>query len=290
MKYDIIVPTFNRYRELPVFFERNKALQQTDVHVWIIDDNSPDFDPSVIPQWGNLTLLRLEQNRGQAGARNVAIEKSNAPYIISLDDDAWFENVGESLSCIDEYFSNYQDVGCLMFNIATPNSVYSQMPRGTELALHVTCGCAYRRQVLEQVHGFSGFLHSGAEETDLSMRICKTDFKIRFAREVKVFHNFDAKNRSLEWYLNVRYQTTRNDLLIVLMYYPTQTVPLYVFGKWANHLKFAFSNRQSVFRTSAVTCLAFIDFLRMSAKALKRRSPLSTKQFRHWKKLKRHQS
>ncbi|HEV8513912.1 MAG TPA: glycosyltransferase [Cyclobacteriaceae bacterium] len=290
VRYDVIVPTYNRFHLLPIFFEKNSLLQDKDVRLWVIDDCSPDFDASVIPPWQNLTLLRLNENKGQAFARNFAIAKGSAPYIISLDDDAWFENAATSLEQISDNFNRYPDAGCLMFNIKTPNSEYSKLSSGTELALHVTCGCAYRREMLEQVHSFSGFLHSGAEETDLSLRIYHAGWKVRFIKEIEVFHNFEPSARSLSWLLNVRRNTTRNDLLIILMYYPGPYVGLFLFGKFFNHLRFALTHKVSVMKSFLVTCGAFVDFLGMSPKALTMRKPLSIKLFRHWRKLKQSQA
>jgi len=284
-QFDIIVPTYNRAKELPFFFERNSALQSAYVHVWIVDDCSPHFDSSVIPLWPNLTLIRLEKNKGQAFARNVAIEKGNAPFIISLDDDAWFENVPRSLEQIEQFFNDYPDAGCQMFNIATPNSFYSNMESGTLLALHVTCGCAYRRQIITGIGGFSEFLHSGAEETDLSIRIYQANSSIRFINEIKVFHNFNPAYRSLTWYRNVRYNTTRNDLLIVLMTYPILLVIPFVLGKFISHLRFAIAYRYKVRRTFLVTMWAFVGFLLLSPKAIEKRNPLTWLQFRHWRGL-----
>lgn len=283
--FDIIVPTYQRYKDLPLFFESNRILQNEAVHLWIIDDCSPDLDIPVIPRWPNLTFIRLDKNQGQAHARNVAIAKGNAPYVISLDDDAWFENGKEAIVILKEQFEKNRLAGCIMFNIATPESGYSNVETGKLLPLHVTCGCAYRRKTLEDIKGFSDFLHSGAEETDLSLLIYKAGWEIRFSNEIKVFHNFIPLNRSVEWYYNVRHNTTRNDLLIVVMRYPAMTVPLFLLGKYFNHLRFAVDNKVGGIYAFFSTARAGLSFLKLLPQAIRHRNALTLSQFKFWRSL-----
>jgi GT2 family glycosyltransferase len=282
---DVIVPTYNRYHALPEFFENNKNLNREDIALWIIDDFSSALDMSVIPPWSNLSFIRLTSNQGQAHARNVAIEKSNGIYIISLDDDAWFENGTIHVDLMIKLFDRYPDAGCMMFNISTPVSPYSLMQEGTMLSMHVTCGCAYRRIALNDVGAFSGFLHSGAEEVDLSFRLYRAGWSIRFAREIKVFHDFVPHVRSLAWYYNVRHNTTRNDLLIVVMYYPLLLILPFVAGKYFSHLRFAVNNKVSIIKALLYTILALFDFFRLVPQAIRRRKPLSFNKFRYWRAL-----
>lgn len=284
--FDIIVPTYNRYDQLHEFFSGNASLaNHPSVHFWFVDDCSPKFDPAAIPPWNNLTMLRMDKNRGQAYARNVAIEKGSAPYLISLDDDAWFEDGAASLPDLIAAFDKYPDAGCLMFNVATPNSSYYKIPTGTEVPVAVACGCAYRRQAIADIHGFTGFLHSQGEETDTALRLLRKGWKTRQVESVKVFHNFDYTKRSLQWLYYNRHNTTRNDLLVVLMFYPLLYVPVFVVGKFLSHLMFAIRYKVSVGPTLWHTFTAFFGFLKLTPAALKRRQPLSFSQFKHWRSL-----
>lgn len=283
--FDIIVPTFNRYKELPLFFKKNEALNKSIFKVWIVDDFSDDYNPQIIPSWDNLIFLRQESNKGQAFARNVAIRKGTYPYVISLDDDAWFEDAELAVNELNRLFDTYPDAGCVMFNIATPDSSYSTLSTGTTLPLHVTCGCAYRREVLEQINGFSEFLHSQAEETDISLRIYQANWSIIFSNEIRVFHNFSPGLRTLQWYYNARHNTTRNDLLVVVMYFPLLLVGPFLIGKYIGHLRYAIITRQAVFITVGYTVKALISFAKLLPEALKKRKPLTINQFNCWRDL-----
>jgi GT2 family glycosyltransferase len=284
--FDVIVPTYNRYDQLHEFFKGNASLADHPlVHFWFIDDCSPKFDASAIPAWNNITMLRMEKNRGQAYARNIAIEKGSAPYIISLDDDAWFEDGAATLPDLIAAFEKYDDAGCLMFNVATPNSSYYSIPTGAEIPVAVACGCAYRRKAIDDIQGFSGFLHSQGEETDTALRLLRKGWKTRQVESVKVFHNFDYTKRTTQWVYYVRHNTTRNDLLVVLMYYPLVYVPLFVVGKFVSHLAYAARVKVSVGPTVWHTFTAIFGFLKFSPAALRRRQALSVSQFNHWRLL-----
>jgi len=284
--FDIIVPTYNRYAQLSDFFKGNESLANyPTVHFWLVDDCSTNFNPSSVPDWKNLTLIRLERNHGQAFARNVAIARGAAPYLISLDDDAWFEGGPSFLDDIVSAFTEYSDTGCFMFNVATPAAGYSNLPRGAEIPISIACGCSWRRSAVADIGGFNGFLHSGAEETDNTLKLLGSGWKTRQLNSVRVFHNFVHQKRTVQWYFNVRHNTTRNDLLIVIMYYPLPYVPVFVAGKYLSHLLFAIKNRLKVPATLWHTTTAFLDFLWMTPQALRHRRPLTIKQFKHWRSL-----
>lgn len=82
----VIIPTKNR----PVLATRaiQSALAQTypDVEVLVIDDGSvPPFQCSFIDT--RVRVIRLDESRGGASARNVGIENSHGKYVCFLDDD-----------------------------------------------------------------------------------------------------------------------------------------------------------------------------------------------------------
>lgn len=283
--FDIIVPTYNRYNELPLFFDKLSKIDKSLYTLWVIDDCSEKKDLAVLPNWPNLKFVELSKNVGQSGARNVAIEKGNAPFIISLDDDAWFEDDKINIGRIAGAFEKFKDAGCLMFNIATPNSSYVQEQDGTILPLHVTCGCAYRRDALEQAGGFNSFIQGQAEETDISLKLYKKDWKIRSLYSVKVFHDFNPENRSVKWYRNVRYKETRNSLIVVFLHYPFLYTLLYIPGKAISHLVYAVKAKKSVLQTLGSTAKGVLHFLLKMPVLVKLRKPMTMAQFRYWKNL-----
>lgn len=277
--FDVVVPTYNRYSELDRFFKNNKVLNSSAVDLWVIDDASESYHPEVLPDWPNLVHIRMPVNKGQAAVRNYVLKKGRAPFIVSLDDDAWFENIPHVLDTIAEMFHANPGAGCIMFNVRTPDSLYSTVSTGEEMAWHITCGCAYRRSALVEIGGFSGFLHSQAEETDVSFRLFRQGWKIIFANEIRVFHDFTPNKRTIEWYLKARFNTTRNDLLIVWMYFPLILVGPFLTGKFLSHIVFAVRNKIAIFSTLWYTLKAMFSMILLTPDAIRRRQPLTWRQF-----------
>ncbi|MBW4890084.1 glycosyltransferase [Mucilaginibacter sp. HMF5004] len=280
--FDIIVPTYNRYDILPEFFANLEAIDKTLYTLWLIDDCSPKKDASIVPAWDNIRYIQLPENIGQAGARNYAIKNGNAPYVISLDDDAWFVAGSQDLKVIAEAFSTYPDAGCLMFNIATPKTDYIGDVDGLLLPLHVTCGCAYRRNALEQIGGFNSKIHSGAEETDISLKLYRANWDIRSLYSVHVYHKFDPGERSVDWYLDVRYKTTRNSLIIAYLYYPALSLIWVLPGRALSHIVFAIKTGVARGKTISITINAIFAFIGRIPSLRKDRMPLSQQQFKKW--------
>jgi GT2 family glycosyltransferase len=280
--FDIIVPTYNRYNALPEFFDNLAAIDKALYTLWLIDDHSTEKDISVVPKWDNIRFIQLPQNIGQAGARNYAIDHGTAPYVISLDDDAWFTVDSQNLNHIIEGFNKHPDAGCLMFNIATPKTAFSDDIDGLLLPLHVTCGCAYRRTALEEINGFNSIIHSGAEETDISLKLYRANWNIRSLYSVHVFHNFNPGERSTGWYLDVRYKTTRNSLIIAYLYYPSLNLIWVLPGRALSHILFALKAGIARRKTVNITIKAIFAFIGMVPSLIKSRKPLSQQQFKKW--------
>jgi GT2 family glycosyltransferase len=85
-KVSVIIPTFNRPDFLPRSVE--SALRAgSDVEVVIVDDASRDRTASVCQTLRGITYVRLDSNRGVAGARNAGLLASTSEYVSFLDDD-----------------------------------------------------------------------------------------------------------------------------------------------------------------------------------------------------------
>jgi glycosyltransferase involved in cell wall biosynthesis len=82
----LIITTYNRPHLLPRAVK--SALRAgTDVEVVVVDDGSIDETATVCKSLDGIKYIRVEQNQGVAGARNVGISSSSSDYIAFLDDD-----------------------------------------------------------------------------------------------------------------------------------------------------------------------------------------------------------
>lgn len=287
---DIIVPTFNRPNDIEKFIFEIQKQEYKDFHVFIIDDCGEERIEHLIPQNNKFfTYIRLPENKGQAFARNIALEKGSGDIIVSLDDDAWFENLN-ALSLLEKYFKDYPNLGCLMFDVRTPQDDYLSVLHDIKndavvIGSHITCGCAYKREALVVIGGFGGYLHSGAEETDVTLKLLSQNYEIRFAKQILVFHNYLPSIRSKEWYRKLRFNTTRNDLMIVMMRYPFRYILPYLFGKYFSHVVYSFKSNRDWFVAGVYTLFALPAAITKFNVILSNRSAISTEDFKKWIKI-----
>lgn len=82
----VIIPTHNRAKLLLRAIESAKHAGK-DVEVIVVDDASTDETGLACRDQSQITYIRLEENVGLAGARNIGIEKSTGEYLAFLDDD-----------------------------------------------------------------------------------------------------------------------------------------------------------------------------------------------------------
>jgi glycosyltransferase involved in cell wall biosynthesis len=85
-RVSVIIPTFNRPDLLPRSVE-SAFRAGSDVEVIIVDDASCDETASVCQSLRDVTYVRLDSNRGVAGARNAGLRASKSEFVSFLDDD-----------------------------------------------------------------------------------------------------------------------------------------------------------------------------------------------------------
>ena len=287
---DIIVPTYNRPNDIEKFVLEIQKQNFKDYHVFIIDDCGPEQIEHLIPKNDSrFSYFRLPENKGQAFARNIAIEKGVGEIIVSMDDDAWFENEN-AFSHLNDYFKKYSNLGCLMFDVRTPqedylSKIHAISTDGQIIGSHITCGCAYSRKALMEIEGFGGYLHSGAEETDVTLKLIEKGYDLRFALLIPVFHNYIPGIRSKRWYRMLRFNTTRNDLLIVVMRYPLVYVLPYFFGKYFSHVLFSVKFNRDRIAAAFYTLLSLPAAIIKLPQAIMHRKALSVHDFNRWIKI-----
>lgn len=85
-RVSLIIPTFDRPHMLPRCVESALAAGAS-VEVVVVDDASTGATAEVCRGLRGVRCVRLERNRGVAGARNVGLLASTSEYVAFLDDD-----------------------------------------------------------------------------------------------------------------------------------------------------------------------------------------------------------
>ena len=93
---DVILPNYNKTGFLEEAI--NSVITQTykNWHLYIIDDNSSDNSEKIIDKFSNLknvTIIKLQKNKGPSFCRNYAMRISKSKYISFIDsDDSWLND------------------------------------------------------------------------------------------------------------------------------------------------------------------------------------------------------
>lgn len=88
----VVVPVFNRRHLLPRALASVAAQTYRDFELILVDDGSTDSPSDALEACGvpNVRLIRHNENRGAAAARNTGIQAAKGEWIAFLDsDDSW---------------------------------------------------------------------------------------------------------------------------------------------------------------------------------------------------------
>jgi len=100
----VIVPTYNRPRQLARCLEALSAARDETFEVIVIDDGSPEPMEAITHAFADrldITCLR-QKNTGPAGARNAGARVARAPILAFTDDDCrpepdWLNKITEAV-------------------------------------------------------------------------------------------------------------------------------------------------------------------------------------------------
>ena len=100
MSYSVVIPVYNIRKSLTKAIR--SVLNQSIVpqEIILVDDCSPNMpDYSYICKLSNIiSVFKLDQNLGAAGARNKGLDLAKGPYVMFLDsDDCWLPTKAETI-------------------------------------------------------------------------------------------------------------------------------------------------------------------------------------------------
>jgi GT2 family glycosyltransferase len=148
--------------------------------------------------------FRTEKNLGVSGGRNFAIQKSSAPILVFLDDDALFRN-NDALLQIQKIFTEHDAgesrVGIAAFRVyyydtlelqqnAFPHKHFTIRKNLSRFDTAYFSGCAHAilKTVFETVGYYPEDFFYGMEEYDLSYRTLDAGYKIVYDSSVSILH------------------------------------------------------------------------------------------------------
>lgn len=212
--FSIIIPLFNKEKEIQQTLESVLHQSFRDFEVIIINDGSTDKSEQMVNSFTDERILLIStDNKGVSQARNFGINYANGEIIAFLDaDDYWFPNHLEKLF---ELHQKFPEAGLLATNyefyfaentiirptfddIPTENwsgIVKDFFKSSMTYRLAWTSAVAVPKVIFDKIGDFDETITLGAgEDTDLWIRIA-INFPVAFSTEISARYNMTAQNK-----------------------------------------------------------------------------------------------
>lgn len=193
LSVDVVIPVFNE-KPSNLAETLTACLKQTYriATVFVVDDGS--VQPAVLPYWaiasGQVSLVRLPENRGISAARNAAIERSTAPLLACVNAEV-LPDVDWLATC-ENYLANHPEVGACYTRIVpqTPNRILTRWRiRFHEIEFGEQSGPAefapghavlFRRTAVDSVSGYDVRYKRNHEDSDICRRMRESGWETHY--------------------------------------------------------------------------------------------------------------
>lgn len=118
-KVAVLIAAYNAEKYLAACMDSLLSQTMTDFEAICVDDGSTDTTYQILQQYAGkddrVRVVRLEENGGQAAARNVALEMSDSEYVCMLDSDDWLSDDALEQAC--EVLDTEPETDCVLFQV-----------------------------------------------------------------------------------------------------------------------------------------------------------------------------
>jgi glycosyltransferase involved in cell wall biosynthesis len=221
LSFSIIVPVYNRPKEIEELLDSLTKQTNTDFEILIIEDGSEIKSDWVVKKYEEHLNVKyyFKMNTGPAQTRNYGCTQAHGNYFIFLDSDCilpqgYFEAVQRSLQqdYVDafggpdqahESFTTLQKaINYSMTSFFTTGGIRGGGEK-LEKFMPRSFNMGFSREVFEKTGGFPTVRFAKAkaagEDLDLSIQIVKFGFKTRLIKEAFVYHK---RRTSLKQFYN----------------------------------------------------------------------------------------
>ena len=202
-RFSIIVPVYNRPREVEELVESLAAQSDKDFELIIVEDGSSVTCEDVCRSHAADTDIKYfyKENEGRSIARNYGMVRAGGDFLIFVDSDCilppdYISKLKESLKsnptdCFggpDAAHDSFSDVQKAI-NFSMTSFLTTGGIRGGKKSLEKFTPRTFNMGFSKDVyHKVGGFREMFSEDIDMSTRIKKAGFRIQLYPEVKVFH------------------------------------------------------------------------------------------------------
>ncbi|RRR75126.1 MAG: glycosyltransferase family 2 protein [Candidatus Viridilinea halotolerans] len=267
---DIIIPSYNGAALLPTCLDALRAQTRQDFTVTVVEDGGSDATPTLLAtRYPEVRLIHLAQNQGLAGAVNVGLAATVAPFVILLNNDTeaapdWLAALVGAL----ERYPNYAFAASKLLLFDRRDHIHSagdfyrvdgepgsrgvwQHDHGQYDALSEVFGpcagaAAYRRAALvtlaEDSKVFDEDLVMYCEDVDLNLRARRRGMRTLFVPTAVVYHRLSATGGGTL----ASYYCGRNFALVWLKNMPTPLARRYWPRLLATQLRFSLDSLRHI--------------------------------------------
>ncbi len=199
MKVSVIVPAYNSQKFISKCIEALLAqkYQCDDYEIIIIDDGSTDRTAEIVRAYPVKYLF--QKNQGPAAARNIGAKEAKGEIILFTDSDCvpsdnWIEEMirpfeEPEVMAVKGAYRNRQKSIMARFAQLEFEERFEMLKRAKSIDMIDTYSAGYRRSIFLQMGGFdTNFPVANNEDTELSYRMSKLNYKMVFNPEAIVYH------------------------------------------------------------------------------------------------------
>ncbi|WP_162242806.1 glycosyltransferase family 2 protein [Arthrobacter sp. Leaf141] len=255
----LCISTYNRVDDLTRLIS-SALMQVPKVPIIVYDDASLDATAEIVrTQFPTVRVIAGKNNVGLIAARNICIREASTPFVIILDDDAFFTSPKTVQQTLDDFSSERIGAVAVPF---TENGVLMQgETAGPSIGLarsFIGAAHAVRRDAVLACGGLRESYGFYCEESDLAIRFLAAGLVVRHGSADPVTHcpNADRKpllRRQLRWRSEFRFKYCHTPALLLLPVLGSHLALLVFrcsqFGGLAATLKLGYSTWRDVIKS-----------------------------------------
>jgi GT2 family glycosyltransferase len=289
----VIIITWNRKNDIIEMLNSLTAQTFKNFDIIVVDQASVDGSSELIAElFPCVRVIRLPENIGVAGGRNIGISNTEAEIVVILDDDAILGQNG--LQVIYDEFQREPSIGIIGGKVVDyhtgelqraywPYPEYQLTQSNKRFITFTFAGGvhALKTAVLKRVGNFDETIFFGPEEYGLSMRVVTAGYKIIYSPDLILSHKGSAR---LGWGED-RYRLFIEGRLILLILYCPGPILAYKIVEFLMGFLV-----QSIFnRRLTIYWDALINVNKRRQKLISMRSPIAREAYAKFQKLERSQ-
>ncbi len=189
---DIIIPTMDNYEYLAPCLQsilRNKVSDNL-FHIYVVNNGHPDSCNWINND--NVTVIQAGDNLGWEGGLKLGLEKTEAPFVMFLNDDILIPQASRNwINILLQHFrqKNIGAVGPSSNVVMGNQNIFNDSPNPLMFSQYLIGFCFLtRRSAIMEVGGIDDTL-PGGDDLDMSIRLRKGGYKLVVDKTVFVYHH-----------------------------------------------------------------------------------------------------